>query len=253
MDTVRRLAALATLLAGETAAVGVLHRLGRLPWLRVGWEDPATWLAAVPAEDAVMAVLRVVALAGAYWLLVSTAAYTLARAARVPAAVRSVRWATLPPVRRVADRAVALVLAGSSLAVGTPALAAVTVVAPPAVTAPHILPGDPLADRAASPPADRAASAPAPAGPAPAEAPGEPAPADPAAPGPTPAGTHTVAPGDNLWAITAGALGGTATNADIHPRWLEVVAANRDRLASGDPDLIYPGEQLLLPPADAPR
>lgn len=249
MDTVRRLAALATLLAGEAAAVGVLHRLGRLRWLRVGWEDPATWLAAVPAEDAVMAALRVVALAGAYWLLVSTAAYTFARAARVPAAVRSVRWATLPLVRRVADRALALVLAGSSVAVGTPALAAVTVVAPPAVTAPHTLPGDPPADRAASPPAPP----PAPAGPAPAEAPGEPAPAEPAAPGAAPAGTHTVAPGENLWAITAGALGGTATNADIHPRWLEVVAANRDRLASGDPDLIYPGEQVLLPPADSPR
>jgi nucleoid-associated protein YgaU len=29
-----------------------------------------------------------------------------------------------------------------------------------------------------------------------------------------------------------------------------VIEANRDRLRSGDPDLIYPGEEIILPPLE---
>jgi hypothetical protein len=37
------------------------------------------------------------------------------------------------------------------------------------------------------------------------------------------------------------------TAAEITPVWVEVIAANRDRLRSGDPDLIFPGEIVVLP------
>lgn len=226
MEGVQRVLGLVALLAGQIAAAGLLHRLGALPWLRVGWDDPAAWLAVVAAEDAVMAALRLVALAATYWLLASTVAYTLARATRLPAAVRSVGWATLPVVRRVADRAVAVTLAGSVAVVGSQGLALAEVLAPPAVSVPSALPGDPVPAR------EPAIAAPAP----------EPEPeADPA-----PA-THRVVPGDNLWAIAAGLLGEGATDAQIHGHWRALVAANRDRLRSGDPDLIYPGEHVVVP------
>jgi len=38
-----------------------------------------------------------------------------------------------------------------------------------------------------------------------------------------------------------------ATTADVAEYWHEVVRMNPD-LPSGDPDLIHPGEQVVLPP-----
>lgn len=246
---------LGALLAAEVAAVGLLHRLGTLPWLRVGWEDLGAWLAAVPPEDALVATLRVVALVGAYWLVVTTAGYALARVSRLPAAVRSVQWATLPVVRRIADRAVAVALAGTTVAVSSPGLAA-AVVPPPAVRAPAELPGTP-ADLPAEPPT--APGSPGPPAPPPGT-PGAPA-SSPARPSTDageasitadPATAHVVAAGENLWVITEAALGGAATDAQVAAHWRAVVDANRARLRSGDPDLIYPGEQVVLPPPEHP-
>ena len=37
---------------------------------------------------------------------------------------------------------------------------------------------------------------------------------------------------------------------EIAPYWTEVIAANLARIRSGDPDLIFPGEVLVLPPID---
>jgi nucleoid-associated protein YgaU len=61
--------------------------------------------------------------------------------------------------------------------------------------------------------------------------------------------------GDNLWTIAKGHLAATrgrpaATLSDreVAAYWLKVVDANRQRLRSRDPDLIYPGEQVTLPP-----
>ena len=65
---------------------------------------------------------------------------------------------------------------------------------------------------------------------------------------------HQVVPGDNLWTIArdhlAEARGGAdePTRREVAAYWLRVVEANRDRLVSGDPDLIYPGERTVLPP-----
>src|SRR5688500_8985079 len=94
---------LGALLAFEVAAVGILHRLGSSRRARVDWSDVRGWLDTVATEDAVVAALRLVALAVAYWILASTILYLLARATRLPSLARTVRWATLPGVRRVVD------------------------------------------------------------------------------------------------------------------------------------------------------
>ena len=64
-------------------------------------------------------------------------------------------------------------------------------------------------------------------------------------------------PGDNLWAIARNELArarsggsGEPTNREVAEYWAKVVEANRDGLSSGDPDLIYPGEEITLPPVD---
>lgn len=52
--------------------------------------------------------------------------------------------------------------------------------------------------------------------------------------------------GDSLWTLAAGDLPAAASDADISRRWREIYAANRPVIGP-DPDLIVPGQRLLLP------
>lgn len=54
--------------------------------------------------------------------------------------------------------------------------------------------------------------------------------------------------GDHLWKISARHLGSGAGDGRVAPYWREVIAVNTPHLRSGDPDLIYPGEVVRLPP-----
>ena len=62
----------------------------------------------------------------------------------------------------------------------------------------------------------------------------------------------TVVSGDHFWKISdrhlSRQLGREAANEEVSPYWRLVIAANRDTIRSGDPDLIFPGEIITLPP-----
>lgn len=69
--------------------------------------------------------------------------------------------------------------------------------------------------------------------------------------------TVTVRPGDHLWSLAAAELAragarpvASLRDVEIDPYWRRVVAANARRLRSGSPDLIYPGETVVLPVVD---
>lgn len=62
--------------------------------------------------------------------------------------------------------------------------------------------------------------------------------------------TVVVRRGDHLWKISARHL---AAGVPVAPYWRQVVEVNTPRLRSGDPDLIYPGELVELPPVTEPR
>jgi hypothetical protein len=93
-----------------------------------------------------------------------------------------------------------------------------------------------------------------------------PAPAPVPAPAPnppsttqTPRGTtaagnpHVVVRDDNLWTIAAARLehaGSAPGDAAIARYWHRVIARNETRLRSGDPNVIFAGEVIWLPPVD---
>lgn len=114
-----RFGRLAFLLGLETGATYILLRLGSMPSMQVpgvaGVHEWRLWLQTTPVEDALAATLRLMGLGCALWLLGSTGLYVLARAARVRAAMRAVGWLTIPPVRRMVDRALALSMATTLL------------------------------------------------------------------------------------------------------------------------------------------
>lgn len=257
----------------ETGALVLLHRLGSYGSATVEWGHLGRWLAETPPEDVLVALGRVAALALAWWLAGSTILYALARAIRVPSLLGVVEWATLPPVRRLVDGvAVTTIAAGSVLgpsgvAAAAPADDTAVVVqlggdGTSATTAPRYRPrpagsddtagtarAAPVAAVTTAPPARTAMPSAGAAG------------VDDASPTAGPrrveeAAGHVVQPGDNLWRIAerqvATLTGRPAADlaiAEVGSYWIRLVDHNRGRLSSGDPDLIYPGEQLKLPPS----
>jgi hypothetical protein len=251
MQTRRDTAGFAGLLAAEAAGLVALARLGARPGMAIGWADPGRWLASAAPADAVIAVLRLVGLACAGWLLVTTLAYAGARMLRSQRRWSLLERMTLPVVRRLADRAVAVVLATSSVTGGA-AWAAEPVLVPPGAQAVTV--EQPAADAPQDVPAETADGV----------VTGVPAlgrrPAGRAAQGtPSDGSVWVVAEGDHLWGIARELLvaervtGAPApSDREVHARWLTLLAVNADRLSSGDPDRIFPGEELLVAREPAP-
>jgi hypothetical protein len=70
-----------------------------------------------------------------------------------------------------------------------------------------------------------------------------------------PARSHGVVQGDNLWTIARDHIAAVTnrrsselSDHEIATYWLRVIAVNRAALRSGNPDLIFPGELIMLPP-----
>jgi nucleoid-associated protein YgaU len=237
---------LLALVTVELGALQTLSRSGSLAFLRTPGADPSAWrlwLASTPPQDAVAAVLRLVATGCAWWLASTTALYLAARLARVPGLVRALAWTTPRAVRHLIDRALALSVV-ASLAGSTAAFAGGAPPAPVPVVA--VVGGPP---GVLLPAGTSLGTQPVPS-PEPLPIPTVVLPR-PAPPPPPPPDRHTVLRGDNLWTIAAGHLadtGVTRSNGQIAPYWRELVQDNRASLRSGNPDLIFPGEAVALPP-----
>jgi nucleoid-associated protein YgaU len=234
--------------------------LGSLDWLRVDFADLSGWTRRTRVEDALAAVLRYVALAGGYWLLGSTMLYLIARISGKARLIDATALLTLPAVRRVTDRLVIGTIAVSALA--GPAIA---VTNPWGDRQPAIEVTDPIETRLGprSPSSDaivdlRSLESPADEP----TTPGATVPVDrliERATTPEPAitisdGAHlevVVTEGDHLWALAerrvSSTLGRPAADHEVAPYWRQVVSSNPE-IRSGDPDLIYPGEVIVLPP-----
>jgi nucleoid-associated protein YgaU len=233
-----RIAFLVALLYGELAAVLLLRRLGTVDGFAVPAHDVGRWLTHAPTEDLVAVAARLVGLTLAYWLLTAT---VLSLARRVVPAWRRLRVldvVTPAALRHALDRALVIGLGASLAATGLrPATAGARESRSPVTVS--ITPTSPARAAGADEPVPRTPIA-------------EPR-ADSPAPVNEPAGEHVVVvrAGDNLWVLAQRALEhGTddAQPGEIAPYWKRVIAANAATLRSHDPDLIFPGERVVLPP-----
>ena len=215
----RRLAAVAWV-AGLLASLVALAQAGEgalspPPVLPGGWR---VWAAERTPLEAAAAVLRLGALAAAGYLLTVSGLGLVAAALRRRRVLAVVaRWS--PPVVQW--------LLGASL-VG--ALAAGPAAAEPTAPPPTMVL---LPDEDDPPPASAA-----------------PAPPLPTAP---PVTAVTLAPGDHLWSVAARTLatswGRPPTEREVVPYWRLVVELNRRALPNpDDPDLVFPGDVVRLPP-----
>lgn len=208
--------------------------LGRIPELVVDWSDPAGWLASAEPDAALAALARLVGLAVAAWITATSFLYAFSRLLGVEP--WRVRWLSVGPIRRAVDTVLAGALVMGSLAPGT-ALAAVEP------------PFSPVSDTATALEAEPATPAyvPIPAGAIATSPDGE----SDRSEQPDEAETSVVVHvDDNLWKIAHTRLaadGSDPSEADVAQYWVRIIEANQHRLRSGDPDLIFPGEEILLP------
>lgn len=256
-------------LAAATAAL-VLHAAA--PAFPAPPADPTRllpWTADHGAVAAVAGTLRVLAVAGCVWTVATTTVLAATEVLRLPLAVRRAVASVTPAAGRRLVRAAAAVTVAAGASTPQPALAAPT--GPTAsmrttttltVGAPHDAPPilRRLPDDAAgtttsttAAPTTTTTVAPSPSPPATA-----PTPTPVTTPTPTtaqtPSPTWTVERGQHLWsiaeAVVAERTSAPPTDAAVDPYWRALVAANRDRLPDpSNPDLVFPGTTLVLPPA----
>lgn len=241
----------------SAAAMG-LHRLGGgLLAAPPGqsWDAATTWYGEVGPAVAVMSVVRLVALVVALWLATAAALHVAAGHGR---RLQRLAHALTPVlVRRLINGAV-----GVTMTLGA-TVPAVTPVASVAGAQPEQEPSpeseamatmrpldDASASRPGTAPAPSAATAPT-AGDVQVGASSDSVPTA-AAPMTAEAEVYHVAVGSHFWSIAeevvGDALGREPSDGEVTRYWLELIAANRDRLVVPEnPDLLYPHQVLRLP------
>ena len=252
---------------GLVGALWFLHLVGRgdlgTPPL-TSLEELRSWPEAVGAATAVVAVVRLLALGCAWYLLIVTVVGAIARSTGTTAVQVHADRATPGFVRGLLSSASTATAAGLTLAVSpllvpsvaeTPSSAADETAAAatmqPSSEAPVMRPGSPVPMmRIVAPPAPAPPSSPV----APLTLPEDElilAASIPLAQT-TPTEVWEVATGDHFWGIAADVLhdawGRAATEAEVARYWQMVIDHNRAELADPDnPDLIYPGQRFSLP------
>lgn len=251
----RRVALGAAWVAILVAVLVLLDRLGsgRLstpPLLdRAALQD---WLDERDAVTVAFALVRLVGMVLAAYLLVVTVVGLLARATRIPALVRVADLATIPAVRRVLGT-----VAGVGLTASAASLVAASMLPD---EGPRTAPGAELVDtrvvlerlpdsgdtvlRRLPDQGDDGTST---------------LRVDDSTGGEEPPAEHlwVAEPGDHLWHVAEATLaaewGRPPTDAEVAPYWTAVVEANRGVLADpSNPDLIHPGQAFTLPPPPPP-
>ncbi len=213
----------------DTVAIVALHRLGPGP----PWDDLVGWMSRTTPDEVLAQALRLVALGLGYWVAVSWCLAVILALRPQRRSAPLLRRLTVPFLRPLLGRALIVAMAATPATVpmawaSPSSLSRPVEILPPYIPTPAGFPSDD---------GDSVAGAPWKRLPRPSPQHVEPS-------------TYVVVKGDNLWKIACMQISNEhpdPTSGEIVPYWLELIDLNRDRLRSGDPDLIYPGEELLLP------
>ncbi|MCY4367949.1 MAG: hypothetical protein OXF41_00720 [bacterium] len=257
MTNIRTIISVALLLAMAAGTGLLLLRIGGEVWIPTPGE-----ILDAPPEQAVYGCIWLIAVSIFAWLALSIALSVCAHVVRIPAAIRAVEWATVGPVRRLARRLAALILAMGSISASYPAGAAQVPPVPIVVSEEQELVVDPrtapipgvsipvsagmISDTLTGPARTTGSD----------ERIGVSTPAALRASGEKASTTgeyieYVVQPGDSMWSVSSvhvhGSKAGPLPDHEVAGVWRWVVELNRGRLRSGDPDLIFPGEILVLP------
>lgn len=232
-------------LAFLAAAVVGLTLLGRGPLGVPSILQARAWADWAAARDGVViafAALRLLTLVTAWYLLGVTVLGAVARLARWGGLVAVADILTVPAVRRLLQSALGVGLATAALTVGSPQ-GAPTPHAPTAATL--TMTAEQESGEVLMAPLTADSVIMTPVGP------------DTGRPDRTQ--KHTTRPGDHFWSIASDVLtrtwGRPPDDAEIIPYWEKLVEVNRRRLADpANADLIYPGQEFVLPkPPAAPE
>lgn len=215
----------------------------------------AAWASSRGAPTAALAVVRLVVLATATYLLVVTGLVVAGDLLRQGRLVQLGDLLALPPVRHAMHAALGASLVGAAVA-GAAGLRPLPAPAVSAATADRLLlvppEIEPLGATSTTSTSSTTTTTTTPTT-VPASAPSAPTPAtEPARPS-----AWTVRAGDHLWSIATRSLtdglGRTPSTAEVVSHWQLLVELNRDRLRDpSNPDLIYPGDDVLLPDLRSP-
>lgn len=270
-SVVGRWAPLAVWFGCLSGAVALLLWLGDGRLATPAVTSPAAWWSWANTDDPLtvtMGALRVLALGLAWYLTGVTSISVVARALRAARLVRIADALSFGPVRTLAQQAVGVSLAAGVLVTSFPVEPAAPRDA--SVDVAVMIPveaGTPGA--AAAVPAVLALREPAPV-PVPAPAGPSAQPQQPAVSQQAPSSAELVAPsevaeasadtprerqvrpGEHFWSIAeaevADHLGRPGSEDEVLDHWEDLVAANADRLqVRGNPDLLLPGQRILLP------
>ena len=239
-DTIKRATVLVAWFAGLAGLLVGLHAAGRGALAGPDQAAPGTWAdwtSGRTAPEAAMAVLRLVGIGLAWYLLAATA---IGLVARLLGGARSVELAdlvTLPFVRRVVQVGLGVGFAGAVVAAAG-AGRGVQVERVPTAADVALATDDtrPQATTTSTPTTTTTTAAPAAAAPQPAPA----------------VRTWVLQPGDHLWSIAEHVVeeqvGRRPSEREVHDYWRTLVERNRQRLPHPqDPDLVYAGLEIELP------
>ncbi|HEX7166534.1 MAG TPA: hypothetical protein VF230_06100 [Acidimicrobiales bacterium] len=205
----------------------------------------AGWAASRAPEVAFVALLRVVVLSLAWYLLATTVVDLACRAARFTRAASLADALTAPSLRKLVHGTV-----GASVAAGALVVTTDTAPAPrrPAASAELRANAAPPSTTTTATSAPTTTSTTTVARPATPPQPSVPVPPPPA----SPEREWVIAPGEHLWyvaeRVVTEAWGERPTDVELVPYWAALVDANRDRLADRDnPDLVFAGQSVRIP------
>ena len=250
-------------LALSAASTFGLHQMGDVPWLSVDWSNLGQWLDTTPPSEALLSAIRLVGLGCGWWILLSTCLYLTARLRGATAVLRIATPLTPSFIRSLSAKVAVGAVTVTTLGNTVPALAADPLPAAGQFDSYPVPLGAPNSPSVVTHPTPQLHRLRFPLPWLDPELPDPPVVAtdteEEETPHPlpspstltTPAGSYRIVKGDHLWGIAKRVLSKMMdhppTTEQIVSYWVDLIETNRETIASGDPNLIYPGEQITLP------